>query len=102
MANITLAKQGKYIVIDFGSFYPADVLEAYHDFPTEDYGGVRKLRVIVGESYEEGLEFHIRHETEPIMLTHESGLTNFYKVDSVNGTVPIDLEHLRLLIRELR
>ena len=81
---------------DLGNYYPTND-EGYHYFLRKDFGGLCKKKI----GSEEGLEFHIRHEVNPINITHDTGLTNFFTVDSVDGVTPTDLDNLRDLILEL-
>jgi hypothetical protein len=97
MANITIGKNGNYAYIDFGDYYPTIKDEGYHYFPRSGFGGVCKKKI----DSEEGIEFHINHEPEPFNLSHQSGLTYFYQVDSVNGITPTSIDHLRDLIIDL-
>lgn len=97
MANIVITKTQGYICIDFGAYYPTTVDEGYHYFPLRGWQGVCKKKI----GTEEGLEFHIQHESSPIMISNSGGLTNFYQVDSVDGAVPSSVDNLKELILTL-
>ena len=98
MANVVITKtSGNKIKIDFGSYFPGTTTEKTHIFPLRGWGGFCSSR----EGLEEGIEFHVNHETEPFKLSSQPSLTAFMQVDSVCGVVPTDDNHLMTLLDEI-
>lgn len=97
MANVTITRtQQGYIKIDLGDYYPGTTDEGAHYFPYASWGGLCTITI----DGEEGVEFHITHESSPLLICVGTK-AGFFTVDSVGGVSPVSTENLIELILDL-